>query len=296
MKRQRSLPPLGALRAFEAAARLENFTQAAKELHVTQTAISHQVRSLESFYSQKLFDRQNREVVLNEAGRSLAVLLTNIFDQLEQESQALLAVEAAPLRITMPPAFGSYWLAPRLTRFWAQHTVELNLIPSVERLDFSKHNIDLGIRVGCAPWPGLQAERLMSYSAVPVCSPAYLEQAPPLRTANDLQKHKLVHETSYQPWVDWFAMHDCKDTGAKHGIVCQDPALLYELVLQGQGVALLSAEIMAEQLDNGQLVAPLGKQVDEGPGFYLIYREREGINENARLFREFILAEASLRK
>lgn len=291
MERQRKLPPLGALRAFEAAARLGGFTKAAAELHVTQTAISHQVRSLEEFYGQKLFDRQKREVVLNTAGSALAVVLTDVFDQLEQASHALLSVAAMPLRITVPPAFGSYWLAPRLSRFWAQHTVELNLIPSADRLDFRAGNIDIGIRCGRAPWAGLVSERLMTYSAVPVCSPDYLAQSPPLSVAADLDNHQLIHEMGYQPWAEWFASHEHSPKNAKQGMLSQGSALVYDLVLKGQGVALLSVELVKEHLDSGALLAPLGTEANRELGFYLVYREGALNDLNTSLFRSFLLQE-----
>lgn len=291
MDRQRKLPPLGALRAFEAAARLGGFTKAAAELHVTQTAISHQVRSLEEFYGQKLFDRQKREVSLNAGGSALAAVLTDVFDQLEQASHALLSSAAMPLRITVPPAFGSYWLAPRLSGFWSQHTVELNLIPSAERLDFRSHNIDIGIRCGKAPWPGLVSEHLMAYSAVPVCSPEYLAQSAPLSVAADLDNHQLIHEMGYQLWAEWFASHEHSAPNAKHGVLSQSSALVYDLVLRGQGVALLSVELIEEHLASGALVAPLGRESDQEMAFYLVYREGALNNKHTALFRAFLLEE-----
>lgn len=293
MHRDRKLPPLGALRAFEAAARLGSFTLAAAELHVTQTAVSHQVRTLEEHYSQKLFDREGRTVILTATGGSLASVLTDLLDQLDTVNCKLLCTAEAPLRITMPPALGSYWLAPRLGRFWSEYTVELNLVPSVERLDFRAHDIDIGIRCGDGSWPDLVTEKLMSYNSVPVCAPSLLEGSSKLEKIEDLASQKLIHEQSYQHWGDWLSTYEALDIEYKHGIVCQDPAMVYNLVTRGQGVALLSVEIVAEKLKSGELVAPFGERAGSEYSFYIVYRAASIENRSVQSFRDFLLTEVS---
>lgn len=292
MERNRKLPPLGALRAFEAGARLESFTLAAAELHVTQTAISHQVKLLENFYNKKLFDRQKRQLSLTEAGEILADVLTDLLDQLEQTSTELLCDKPSPLRITTPPAFGSYWLAPRLGEFWTKNPVALNLIPSAERLDFRAHDIDIGIRVGQGSWPGLVSEYLMPFNSVPVCSPKLFDNTTKLENFSDLQNFPLIHELSYQPWREWLAAHDAEHVQCERGIICQDPAMGYELALRAQGIALLSVELVAEPLANGELVAPFGDRECSETAFYLIYREQSLQNRGIQAFREYILQKA----
>jgi len=177
MSRDRQLPPLKALLAFDAGARHGSFTKAAEELHVTQTAISHQVRLLEGHFEQKLFDRTSRDLALTDSGIRLRAVTTELFDRLDQISRELKPGATSvqdPLRITLPPSLGSFWLAPKLGQFWAEHSIDLHLMPAREILDFQLHKVDLGIRCGSGSWPGMEAEFLMPMNIVPVCSPVKL--------------------------------------------------------------------------------------------------------------------------
>ncbi len=170
--------------------------------------------------------------------------------------------------------------------------MELNLVPSAERLDFRVHNIDIGIRCGDGNWPELEIEKLMPYHSVPVCSPSYLQQAAALGSPEDLKHHVLIHEMSYQYWGEWLSSQGVEGVDYQQGVICQDPALGYNLAIRGQGVALLSTEIVAKEIASGELLAPLGVLSQQELAFYVIYRKGALENTSVKIFRDFLHDEA----
>ena len=169
----RRIPPLGALRAFEAGARHLSFTRAATELGVTQAAISHQVRQLEDWLGVSLFDRRGHALTLTAKGAAYLRELTPAFDRLSEATARLYEGEQGPLRITVLPSFASCWLLPRLEGFRRLHPdLELHLTSSAELWDFLDDRFDVGLRSGLGRWTGLKAEQLARESLSPVCSPA----------------------------------------------------------------------------------------------------------------------------
>ncbi len=294
MLRDRSLPPLGPLRGFEAAARLGSFTRAAAELHLTQTAISHQVRTLEAQLGQQLFDRGGGQPTLTANGTRLQRLCTDYFDELNQLCADFKASdEHHPLlRIALAPAFASKWLTPKLPNFWARHTIQLDLLPSSTRLDYQKEQIDLGIRGGNGQWPGLISELLLPMRETPLCAPSLLHSAIPLKTPNDLQHHTLLHERDHEGWSDWLTSHDLPAINSRTGIICHDSIMLYDLIAAGQGVGLGSLSIIDAEFEKGTLVAPFADIVDPNDGYYLVYREGALRNPNAAAFRDFLISES----
>jgi len=199
----RRLPPLNALRAFEAGARHLSFTLAAAELNVTQAAVSHQVRGLEDALGVKLFERRTRQLELTVAGRRLLPTVSEAFDRIAATVADLRLSELdAPLSVTVTPHFGARWLAGRLSHFWRNHPeIDLRLHHSNRVLDLSQGEVDLGIRFGRGVWPGVVAEKLVPVERVPVCSPALLEGPHRLREPNDLVHHVLLHEQDHEEWV-----------------------------------------------------------------------------------------------
>lgn len=292
--RNRKLPPLVALRAFEAGARLGSFTLAAKELHVTQTAISHQIRALENFYEQPLFVRRGREIELTSAGKKLSRASTQWLDQIHDLSHQLIhqRQRQKPLRITTAPVLGSRWLAPRLATLWAQHNIELNLIPSGELLDFRRDDIDFGLRTGLGDWPDVVAEYLMPLNEIPVCAPSLLGNKPPLKTPEDLAYFLLIHEFNYRGWQTWFRDQHAEQVPFERGTLCQDPRLTIELAVGGQGVALINGVMIRDELKSGALIAPLGKNSQKNTAYYLTYLEHTLDNPQAKIFRDFICQQA----
>lgn len=290
MSRNRSLPPLGPLRGFEAAARLGSFTQAATELHLTQTAISHQVRTLEAQLGQPLFDRSGRQPTLTPDGAKLQQLCTEYFDRIDALCQEMKAEgkQKRPLRISLAPAFASRWLTPRLADFWANNDIPLDLIPSAQIVDMQQQNIDLAIRCGSGHWPGLTAELLMPVRETPLCAPSLLSGQHPLEHPSDLRHHTLLHERDRDGWTQWLDDHELLGGGSNTGIICHDSIMLYDLMIAGQGVGLGSYSIIEKELGNGTLVAPFGVNTSPDYGYYLVYREGAALRPEAITFRNFL--------
>ena len=189
------LPPLNALRTFEAAARHLSFTKAADELFVTQAAVSHQIRTLEEHLGTVLFRRMNRSLMLTDEGQALLPAVREAFDLLSAGVRRVQDLcSGGALTISTTPSFAASWLVGRLARFQALHPeIELQLSATARLVDFAREDIDCGIRYGMGDWPGLISQRLFQTALVPVCSPLLLNGANPLRRPDDLAQHTLLH-------------------------------------------------------------------------------------------------------
>ena len=189
------LPPLNALRTFEAAARHLSFTKAAEELFVTQAAVSHQIRALEEHLGAPLFRRMNRALMLTDQGQVLLPAVRDAFDRLRAGVRRVEDLSSGgALTISTTPSFAASWLAGRLVRFQVLHPeIELQLGATSRPVDFAREGIDCGIRYGAGDWPGLVSQRLFETALLPVCSPSLLDGAHPLRQPADLAQHTLLH-------------------------------------------------------------------------------------------------------
>ncbi|HLW26317.1 MAG TPA: transcriptional regulator GcvA, partial [Kiloniellales bacterium] len=269
----RRLPSLNALRAFEAGARHLSFTRAAQELHVTQTAISHQVRQLEEELGFQLFLRSTRRLELTPEGQRLAPVLTLALDRIGEAVAALRARKRDNhLRVSMAPAFGAKWLVGRLSRFWLAHPeVELELHHSPVLADFATDDVDLAVRYGRGPWTGLTSELLFRLEKVPVCSPRLLEGDHPLHRPEDLAHHVLLHESDHGFWLQWAASVGLEEVDVRRGPLIDDVSVLTQLAINGEGVALGSPWLLAEDLEAGRLVMPFAQQLEHPEGYHLVY-------------------------
>lgn len=290
----RRLPSLNALRAFEAGARLLSFTRAAEELSVTQTAISHQVRQLEEDLGVKLFERRPRELALTPAGSTLYPVLAESFDRIrEAVTRIRTRSEPHPLTVSLTPTFGSRWLAQRLGRFWREHPdVELRLHHSVQLVDLLREDVDMAVRWGRGDWPGMTVERLMRAQATPLCSPILINGPTPLRTASDLRHHTLIHQKDYQEWTEWLAAAGVDDVDGQRGPVIDDANAIIQSAIQGHGVMIAIPEVLSEEIDSGQLVAPFETRPDPAFAYYVVYPSGALDRPEARAFRDFLMAEA----
>ena len=202
----RRLPPLNAVRAFEAAARHLSFTRAAEELNVTQAAVSHQVKALEDRLGVPLFRRLNRGLLLTDAGGLYRKELEDILDRLEQATERLRATEAVGLlTVSTNTSFASKWLVPRLQRFRDRRPdIDVRIDADDALTDFRRDNVDLAIRYGSGIYEGLHSVKLLQDTVFPVCSPKLLEGPHPLRAPEDLQYHTLLHDQGVvEDWPSW---------------------------------------------------------------------------------------------
>lgn len=270
----RRLPPLSALRAFEAAARHGSFKQAAHELAVTPTAISHQIRSLEESTGLALFKRQVRKVVLTDAGAELYGVLRDGFDAFETVLQRLGAAQARRrVVISATKAFMARWLAPRVADFRQSHPdIDLELYASDQAVDLASGVADIAIRYGRGPYPGMLAEPLFADSFAPVSSP----QLGPLGHA-DLDRIALIdfkwsRDHPLNPtWKNWFAQAGLP-WKARHGqLLFSDEDHAIQAALAGQGIALLSLGLVAPEIAAGRLTQPFGPSI-LGHAYHLVRR------------------------
>ncbi len=289
----RRLPPLNALRAFEAGARHLSFTHAAEELHVTQAAVSHQVKLLEQDLGVALFRRMTRKLVLTEAGRVLRGVAGEALDAIAGAAERLRSAPGGrTLSVSLTPSFGVKWLAQRLGRFWTAHPdIDLRLHHSVQLVEFARDEVDVAVRWGRGAWPGLETVYLMRAGQFPVCAPALLEGEHPLRKPGDLKHHTLLHERDYVEWTQWLAVAGVHDIDPRRGPVIDNSSVLHQAAIDGQGVAMGTANLTREDLDAGRLVKPFDIDLDRDNAFYLVAPPRNFERPNVQAFRDFLLAE-----
>lgn len=260
---RRRLPPLNALRAFEAAARHGSFALAAEELGVTAAAVSQQVKALEAELQVELFRRQPRGLLLTNAGHAYLPGLSEGFDRLAAATAHIREGAASGVvTLTCLASFAAGWLVPRLGRFRQQYPgIELRIDTSRRLVDFAREDIDLAIRFGAGPFKGLQAIPLLQEELFPVASPALLRGGgPPLQRFADLAQHQLLHDSDAHPsqpwmtWRNWFLREGLDPALADRGLSFTDSNVLMAAAIAGQGVALGRAPHLGEQLARGHLV------------------------------------------
>jgi len=255
---QRRLPPLNSLRAFEAAARLGSFKGAAAELFVTHGAISRHIQQLEQWLGKPLFERLNRRVVLSDAGQHYLVEVSAAFDRLAQATARQLEQgRSRVLRVNAPATFTLRWLLPRLSTFQLAHPeVEVRLTTSNVPLGAPTEGFDVVIRGGPQPAAGYHAREFLAETRVPVCQPALLAQHPLLEPA-DLRHHTLLHAATYpEMWQEWLAAAGVPDLQSAQSLTLEHFYLTLQAALDGLGVAMGPAALVADDVAEGRLVMP----------------------------------------
>lgn len=285
------LPPLNAVRTFEAAGRLQNFSAAALELSVTPGAVSRQIKHLEATLGVALFDRQGTEVRLSARGQTYLREIQEALRQIEIATGMIAAPAAVqPLRIWGSRYFIRLWLLPRLPDFQAAHPDLEVTITTVMPNDPVSTEADVAIRIGEGKWPGMKADLLMRRILTPVCSPRYLKNAPALRGPENLREHILLETTTDTD--DWRRWQAC--TGSTHAelgrrIVFTSTDVAYSAALDGLGIVLGRRHFIESDLEKGNLVAPFETDYVAPGGFYLVYPDRETQPRRVILFRNWIL-------
>ncbi|CAO4166556.1 transcriptional regulator GcvA [Methylorubrum aminovorans] len=268
MTMRRSLPPLATLRAFEAAGRRLSFRGAADELGVTPTAISHQIRLLEQTLGLRLFHRETRRVRLTPEGAVLLPVLRDGFDAFADAIDRIRGRRATGiLTLSAPTAFVAKWLVPRLADFRAAHPgCDLRLHASDSLIDFARDGVDVAVRYGPGPYPGLDARRLAVDRVAPACSPRLA-----VRSRSDLARHPLLHfewphlDDATPTWLAWLRTAGITDVDGGAGIRFSDEGHVIQAAIAGQGIALLSVVLAADDLASGALVQPFGPVLDAHP-------------------------------
>ncbi len=290
----RRLPPLNALRAFEAAARHLSFTRAAGELHVTQAAISHQVKALEEHLGRKLFRRLNRALLLTDDGQAYLPSVSRAFTLLNDATSDLLTKHApGPLTVSALPSFAARWLVPRLGRFrHIRPDIDLRIDPSAALSDFAGGDVDVGIRYGRGKYPGMRADWLMTEDIFPVCSPALLEGPHPLRDPKDLEHQVLLHDDGHGDWRTWLLAAGVERVDPARGPIFTDSSMLIQAAMAAQGVALARGVLAADELAAGRLVRPFTLSLPTEYAYYLVCPVNTAEQPKITAFRDWLLSEA----
>jgi LysR family transcriptional regulator, glycine cleavage system transcriptional activator len=274
----RRLPPLNALRAFEAAARHLSFTKAADELFVTQAAVSHQIKALEEALGVQLFRRYNRRLELTRAGQDYLPPLRDAFDMMAVATRRLRPDnESAQLKVSTLQSFATKWLIPRLARFHERHPEIDPMISTSHRLvDLEAEDVDVAIRVGHGNYPELHVVLLMDDLAFPVCSPRLLDGPRPLRQPADLAHHVLLHDFSVSRdgdapnWRNWLKRAQVTGVDAERGPSYNDTAMALQAAIAGQGIALARRSLVVDDLKAGILVCPFGPEMPTRFSWYFV--------------------------
>ncbi|WP_044558348.1 LysR family transcriptional regulator [Azospirillum sp. B4] len=289
---RRFLPSLPLLCAFEAAARTGSITAAAKELALTQSAVSRQIKALEDQLEVVLFHRERQTIRLTAAGDAY---VREIRDALRKISTASLNLRANPfggtLSLAILPTFGTRWLAPRLPKFLAANPgITINLVTRLTRFDFKLEAIDAAIHFGPAEWPGGDLALLRPETVVPACSPQLRDRFN-FETAADIRRAPLLHLTSRpDAWKRWF-MGNGVDAHAVHGMLFDQFATAAQAAIAGLGVALLPDFLIHDELAAGQLVRALDLPMKSAESYYLAWPTERASHPPLAAFRDWLLTE-----
>ena len=288
------LPTLNALKAFEAAGRHLSFTRAAEELHVTQAAISHQIKSLEEQLGIRMFRRGPRGLLLTDAGQSYLPDVREAFQRLNAATERLLQDDASgAITVSVLASFAARWLVPRLTRFREDHPdIEVRVSADERLVDFDRDDVDVAIRYGRGDYPGLQADRFLTEELFPVCSPSLLERLP-LDRPEDLGRHTLLHDDMRIDWSMWLLAAGVEGADPRRGPSFNDSSMVLQAAVDGQGVALGRSALALDDLAAGRLVRPFEFSLPTEYAYYILCPERTANRPSIKTFREWLLKQAT---
>jgi len=287
------LPPLRSFRVLEAAARHQNYTRAADELHLTHSAVSHQIHALEASLGVRLFERSGRQMRATDTGRQLAQDVRATLDALAAAVERVRGAESAnSITVSVLPSFAAAWLVARLGGFLERHPqVELRLESTTALADFRNDGVDVAIRYGSGNWEELECVKLFDDEVFPTMSPK-LRRSERIRTPADLARVPLLRIRN-QSWAPWFAAAGVNQTEPRRGPVFNDSELALQAAIQGQGVVLARGSLASAKLRAGVLVAPFKQRIASPQTCYLVYPPQNARKPSVQLFRDWLLGEVA---
>ena len=293
------LPPLNALRAFEATARHMSFAKAAEELFVTPSALSYQVRQLEEHLGQKLFERLNRAIALTTAGEKLYPgIHTGLLAMSEAVGSLKKATPDDVLIVSTGPAFAAKWLAPRMYRFIEAHPdIELQLSANLKLVEFGVDGVDVAVRFGYGDYPDLHVEPIFDDVVTPMCSPELIERG--LTQPSDLENFTLLHDDSMSQlerapdWQEWLRRAGVSNVDASRGVRFSHADHSIDAAVEGAGVALGRSSLAGRELQQGRLVAPFDVHLTTSAAFWFVCAPTDLEKPKVEAFREWLMKEAT---
>ncbi len=295
----RQIPPLNALRAFEAVARHLSFTAAADELGVTQGAVSQQVKKLEAHLGLLMFRRVHQGLLLTDAGQAYLPVVRDAFDGLALGTRNMQSRErSGVLTVSVSPGFATKWLVPRSHRFYERHPeIDLRISTALEHINFARGDVDLAVRHGDGTWPELDVVCLMAENVFPVCSPALLDGPDELKAPIDLRHHTLLRSWRPDYWPRWFAAAGAGGAvDTTRGPAFADHSNAVQAAIDGQGVALGRTALVGDDLLAGRLVRPFEQVIPADIAYWIVCPQGTAGRPKIVAFREWLLAEADALK
>ena len=297
---QKLLKDIGSLRhlaTFEAAARHGSFTLAARELNVSQPAVSQSIRRLEDAIGVQLFQRRHRSITLTDAGALLAHDLAEAFGRVRYTISHLKRLgETHHVTLSVSTAFANYWMVPRLQDFHECYpSIDLRLQTTDKELDLAQEGISLGVRRGDGSWPGYESGLIADERLIAIASPAWLAKNPAPRTPEELAKAPLIHlEEPFRTrftWRDWFAHFGVAYRDLGEGLRLNDYALVLQAAMAGEGLAMGYGHAIKTLLGQKLLTQVGPWEWRTGAGFHLVWSDRTPLSENAAAVRDWVLAQ-----
>lgn len=291
---RRRLPPLNALRVFAVAAKTSNLSVAAQQLHVSQSAVTRHIATLEAFLGETLFVRERHGVRLTPAGRLYARSVLPSLDRIARATETLLGrSEPATLSVLAYTTFSAKWLIPRLSDFLARHPgFEVKIVNSGVDVDFARDPVDLAIQFGEGKWPGMRADRLLADELEPVCSPEWLRQ---VRSGSAgpqtlLGRRLLISEPRNTDWPEWLAFAGLSDAAATaERMSFSSYVLAWQAAVDGLGIAIGYSRLLSSELRSGRLVRPFAMPLRRPKAYWLVQPGRGREPRRAAIFREWLL-------
>ena len=288
------LPPLAAIRVFEAVARLLNLSRAAEDLNMTQSAVSYQVKQLEAFAGGPLFNRLARGVELNARGLAVAPAIARSLAELRAAFRQLREESGNLLVISTMQTIASSWLAPRIGKLQLEHPeLAVRLDISSRRVDFAVEPVDVAIRSGKGDWPGLVSHFLLAQNFTPVASPAYLTREGRPASPSDMLSHVLI-APSDDWWPVWFEAAGVAGVNRipRPGIDVETQQMAARVALAGHGISLVTPGFVQDELATGQLQRLFDVEATTGNNYFVVYPQDVANRRKIRLFRDWVLKEA----
>lgn len=291
------LPPLSALRGFEAAARLNSFSKASNELFMTQSAISHQVKLLEEYFGQALFKRVNRTVEVTDAGIDFLKTTQLVLSQLQKGTVRLEFFNKDAVVLTTTPAFASKWLMRRLPEFKRNNPeIDAWIYTKYSQEELENAEVDVAIWLGTGDWPNTQCIKLHSDTVTPLYSPSMLAEGETIESPEDLAKYPLIHVEQVErreDWYAWLSQEGVDNIESVIGFNFNDSSLALECALSGQGVVLGSTLLAQDLIASGQLIRPFEHSLPTEFNYYLVYKESKAKDGNVQQMIEWVLEQFS---